>query len=356
MLSLFSDVKNQIKFKKEHPTIETWVFKAMKLSMLTTLLACILVTAKTYIGDNINCVTGFVKQEHKAIETYCFISTTFSMVNLTESDSPYHGVGPVGSATDDDMKRHAYYQWVPMVLAIQTAVLYFPRWVWKNLLDKNKFTSILGDLSVLHIDAEPTKKIEQSARYMASSLNQHMIYAVTFLLCEIATFAISFGNLFFTDWFLGGDFFSYGKGALHYISGDITDMNNPLNEVFPKIAKCTWRKFGPTGSIQSFDAMCVLPLNIVNEKTFIMLWLVYIITCSIIGVVLVLHIALAFAKPVRDKVILRRIKNFETRHKYDQLKGKMDYGSWFLFYHLSKSMVGKYFEDWIELVHMHVTK
>ena len=58
-----------------------------KLSMMITLLACVLVTAKNYIGDNIKCITGFEKQEHKAIETYCFIASTFTMVNLHKSVS-----------------------------------------------------------------------------------------------------------------------------------------------------------------------------------------------------------------------------------------------------------------------------
>lgn len=53
-----------------------------KACMFITLLACVLVTAKTYIGDNIKCITGFEKQEHQAIETYCFISSTFTMVDL----------------------------------------------------------------------------------------------------------------------------------------------------------------------------------------------------------------------------------------------------------------------------------
>lgn len=43
------------------------------------------------------------------------------------------------------------------------------------------------------------------------------------------------GNLFFTNAFLGGSFFAYGRSALSYITSDVTDINNPLNEVFPKV-------------------------------------------------------------------------------------------------------------------------
>ena len=34
----------------------------------------------------------------------------------------------------------------------------------------------------------------------------------------------------------------------------------------PQVAKCSFQKFGPSGSLQKHDALCVLPLNIINEK------------------------------------------------------------------------------------------
>lgn len=55
---------------------------------------------------------------------------------------------------------------------------------------------------------------------------------------------------------------------------------DPLNSVFPKVpclelenlinclqvAKCTFHKFGPSGTIEHFDGLCILSLNIINEK------------------------------------------------------------------------------------------
>ena len=36
--------------------------------------------------------------------------------------------------------------------------------------------------------------------------------------------------------------------------------------VFPRMTKCTFHKFGTSGNIEKHDALCILPLNIVNEK------------------------------------------------------------------------------------------
>ena len=46
---------------------------------------------------------------------------------------------------------------------------------------------------------------------------------------------------------------------------------DPLNSVFPKVAKCTFNKFGPSGTIEKFDGLCILSLNIINEKVDIFL-------------------------------------------------------------------------------------
>ena len=60
------------------------VFLFMKIGMLGSIMACVLVTAKNYIGNNINCITGFGSKEHKAIETYCFITSTFTLLDLSD--------------------------------------------------------------------------------------------------------------------------------------------------------------------------------------------------------------------------------------------------------------------------------
>ena len=62
------------------------------------MLSCILCTLKAYIGDNINCVTGLkykekeehekkepFRQLHKAIETFCYFQTTYTLLNVSES-------------------------------------------------------------------------------------------------------------------------------------------------------------------------------------------------------------------------------------------------------------------------------
>ena len=42
--------------------------------------------------------------------------------------------------------------------------------------------------------------------------------------------------------------------------------------IFPRLTKCTFHKFGTSGELEKHDALCILPLNIFNEKIYIFLW------------------------------------------------------------------------------------
>jgi hypothetical protein len=48
------------------------------------------------------------------------------------------------------------------------------------------------------------------------------------------------------------------------------------------MTKCTFYKFGGSGTIQRFDSLCVLSMNIVNEKIYIFLWFWFIILETIL--------------------------------------------------------------------------
>lgn len=357
MFDVFSDIKKQISTSGiKEPEVSSFVLTVMRVSMLMTLTACVLVTARTYIGENISCITGFTDgQEHKAVENYCFITTTFTIIDLETDEAPHPGVGPPPMKadceegvddcdTEDNLRRHAYYQWVPMVLLLQAAIYYFPKFLWNNM-DKGLYKDSICNLDKVSVDKDSLKqRIESSAQYFKSSFHTHRSYAIWFLLCEILSFAIAVGNLYFTNTFLGGDFFNFGKNALHYLTQPASSPDNPLNEVFPKVTKCTWYKYGASGTITTHDSMCVLPLNIVNEKTYICLWIIYVATATFTGIVLLWHILLFLLPSIRNTVLVRMARNSDTRVNLQHLLQECNYGDWFLMYHYRKHMA--YFKEW----------
>lgn len=47
---------------------------------------------------------------------------------------------------------------------------------------------------------------------------------------------------------------------------DPENRTDPMSYVFPRMAKCTFKSFGPSGTIQVRDVMCLIATNIINEK------------------------------------------------------------------------------------------
>lgn len=68
-------------------------------------------------------------------------------------------------------------------------------------------------------------------------------YFMAFLVYEVLGAAVAVGNLFLTNRFLEGKFFYFGIGVSKYLTSSVTDVNNPLNEVFPKVGTCPKHPF-----------------------------------------------------------------------------------------------------------------
>jgi hypothetical protein len=110
------------------------------------------------------------------------------------------------------------------------------------------------------------------ARYILRSKGNHSFWSFTYVACEFANLLVVLGTMYVTDWFLGHEFSNYGPRVIQFLEADPETRLDPMATVFPRVTKCLFRTVGPSGTIQRFDALCILPLNIVNEKIFTFLW------------------------------------------------------------------------------------
>lgn len=115
-------------------------------------------------------------------------------------------------------------------------------------------------------------------------------------------------NIFFIDTFLGGAFLSYGTDVLKFSNMNQEQRIDPMIEVFPRVTKCTFHKFGASGTIQKFDALCVLALNILNEKIYIFLWFWFIILAVLSGIALLYSMAVVLLPSTRETILRKRFK------------------------------------------------
>lgn len=76
---------------------------------------------------------------------------------------------------------------------------------------------------------------------------------------------------------MGPHFESIGLNSL------LSNGKNPAETLFPKLTKCTLQRYGPSGGIQNHDFLCVMTLNVVNEKIFAVLWFWYLLLLIVNG-------------------------------------------------------------------------
>lgn len=121
------------------------------------------------------------------------------------------------------------------------------------------------------------------------------------------------------------------------------NRSDPMLEVFPRITKCTFHKYGASGSIQKHDALwylilytfviffisnmqanpddmnahfyvfcSVLALNILNEKIYIFLWFWFILLAVLSSGAIIYSALVVMLPTTRKAIIKRRFSNGTT--------------------------------------------
>lgn len=103
-------------------------------------------------------------------------------------------------------------------------------------------------------------------------------FARLLILCEWLNLLNLLAQIYATNVFLSGQFYSLG---FEFIKDDFNGPMDSLDIVFPKVTKCDFYKYGQSGSIQRHDALCVMALNIIHEKIYVILWFWYWIMLTI---------------------------------------------------------------------------
>lgn len=173
--------------------------------------------------------------------------------------------------------------------------------------------------------------------YFGDNLNRHNFYAFRFFICEALNFVNVFVQIYFMDYFLGGEFTTYGSDVLSFTEMEPEERGDPMSRVFPKVTKCTFHKYGPSGSVQKFDGLCVLPLNIVNEKIFVFLWFWFIALTILSGISLFYRFAICLWPKVR-LYLLRARSRLSSNEDVESIADKCQIGDWFIIYQLGKNI------------------
>jgi innexin len=84
-------------------------------------------------------------------------------------------------------------------------------------------------------------------------------------------------------------------------------------------------------------ALCILPLNIVNEKTYIFIWFWYLILLTMLVGLLIYRLLIIFVPSVRARVLNAR-NRMVPREIAVSVSNKVDIGDWWIIYMLGRNL------------------
>lgn len=337
MFDVFGSVKGLLKL--DQVCIDNNIFRLhYKATVIILIAFSLLVTSRQYIGDPIDCIVDEIPLN--VMDTYCWIYSTFTipnrLVGRIGKDIPHPGVA---AATDgkDEVKHHKYYQWVCFALFFQAMLFYIPRYLWKTW-EGGRIKMLVLDLNcpVVNENCKADRK-RLLVEYFATNLHLQNFYAFRFFICEALNFINVVGQIFFMDAFLGGEFSTYGSDVLRFTEMEPEERSDPMARVFPKVTKCTFHKYGPSGTVQKFDGLCVLPLNIVNEKIYVFLWFWFVILSVLTGISLLYRAAVVLGPKLR-LYLLRARSRLAPQDQIEIIARKCLIGDWFILYQLGKNI------------------
>ncbi|MFH4979027.1 hypothetical protein AB6A40_005736 [Gnathostoma spinigerum] len=251
-------------------------------STLLTFFA-LLVSAKQYVGSPIQC---WMPMEFKGgweqyAEDYCFIQNTYWV----------HFDDPVPE--DVDARRGAeigYYQWVPIVLALQALMFFIPSWVWKTLHKQSgvDIDTVVKEAKNLRNERSRERKneVEKLALFVEESLDFDTLRTFQRFLCFnfgrnlgsfVSTLYIFVKMLYvlniFTQFiilnnFLGAEYSLWGFQLIK----DLWQGREWIDSgVFPRVTMCDF-KVRRLANIHRYSVQCVLMINMFNEKIYLFIW------------------------------------------------------------------------------------
>ncbi|XP_043275151.1 innexin inx2 [Venturia canescens] len=336
MFDVFGSVKGLLKL--DAVCIDNNVFRLHYKATVVLLIAfSLLVTSRQYIGDPIDCIVDEIPLN--VMDTYCWIYSTFTIpdrVGVIGRDLVQPGVA-AHIEGEDEVKYHKYYQWVCFTLFFQAILFYVPRYLWKTW-EGGRIKMLVLDLNCPVVsDSCKSDRRKLLVEYFCTNLHTQNFYAFRFFFCEVLNFINVVGQIYFMDFFLDGEFTTYGADVVKFTEMEPEDRIDPMSKVFPKVTKCTFHKYGASGTVQKFDGLCVLPLNIVNEKIYVFLWFWFIILAILSGLSLAYRAAVVAGSKLR-LVLLRARSRISSPKDIDIIADKCQIGDWFVLYQLGKNI------------------
>ncbi|TRY75746.1 hypothetical protein TCAL_11109 [Tigriopus californicus] len=347
--------------------IDTFVFRLHYFWTVSFILVfSVLLSLSQYAGDPIDCIHDHNIPDD-TFDRFCWVEGTWTrklgfdaiggQMDKAFLRKDLNFVRCFDESTNSDGKphedcwQHQYYQWVALVLVLQAGCFYFPRYLWQ-IWEQGKIQSLVSGLDRTSLikglqsknelqKGEIKDKIQLMIQYWREAKGTNNLWAIKFYICELLCVLNVVAQFYFTNFFLNGQFAQVARQGLNLDEND---------SILPILAECRLTTYGSGGQPQLTSGLCVLPLNIVNQKFYSLYWywLSALLVVSILA--LTLRILQITSHDMKKFVIVYfyRIKEFN-----DVILKRSNHGDWFLLIRLMDNMndvVSSLFLDELEKI------
>lgn len=125
------------------------------------------------------------------------------------------------------------------------------------------------------------------------------------------------------------------------------------SRVFPKVAKCEMFFYGPSGTPNVLDVLCVLPLNILNEKLFALLYVWFLFIAMLASINILYRLVLMCCPELRLQLLRTHLRGMPKSH-VRQVLADSGYGDWFVLMSVSINVNQTLFRDLLEKLYQEV--
>ncbi|CAF0840008.1 unnamed protein product [Adineta ricciae] len=266
-----------------------------RYSVVLLSIFAILVSSKQYVGEPIACFcpAHFTGTHVEYTNNICWISNTY-FVSFDRLLPKY---------PDPKTEQFIYfYQYVPFILMIQAVLFYIPSLIWSTLSSKSgydlgmlitqarfadTYTADLRTASVRHLARHIDRTIEYHRHKRSEYIDElhslkcssvftfffynnhlsmresHLMWS--FLFTKVLYLLNAFGQLYLLNFFLGNDYHMYGFSVIHALfTGN--------NENWTVTPRCNFAVRNLADNIHTYTVQCSLPINLFNEKIFLIIW------------------------------------------------------------------------------------
>jgi len=277
IIGAFSDLKKVVIKPVDTTNVSSVIFKLHRITSSFLICCSFLTTLKQHFGAPIHCMIGEGHMALPVFESYCFMRSTYTRQNVYPDTNNTHqythaypGVTPGDLGVRSSEIYHNYYQWVCLLLVVQAALCSSPWFYWKSV-ERGRIRKLVEKISKDPLTEKPVmEQISGLGDFLINNTGWFNSSAFKMLWIELMCLVLTILQLYLMDVVLGNQFLNLGK----YIFNP-QELSVALYSVFPIVVSCDSTYFGPSGEVMRVSGLCTLPINILNEKIYLILWFWY---------------------------------------------------------------------------------